>query len=552
VIAGFLVFDGVSVARAESWSKREDVGVAAVDMRTGQVQWEAWRVEEIPPGASEVQKNAVAYLLGPAKESQRLRPLVTLLPDFPEKKFEIKNPWPEWKETQSSVSQGKWLLYSITGTGVIALDLLTKKEAWRLPTTRMPHLSQVLEPSENLTLIQIGSDLPVTLETPMVTRPLRRLWKMEPHTLKQRVATATLLHAYGEAYLRPVVQKLVEELRAVPDDPTAVKAAMGVEKLLANWPRKRDRQRLLESCVASLLSSEGDPFQGFAWPGTHRVLAWCLLQELIYGSPSDGFSRQGTNYAYHDGWVELPVALPEATKAKLAEQCRKVLREGPEAEKPFAGSVLVSTAIGWNRLTDDERKALLLSADPSVWRWTALALEKHGRTKELLHWARERPPEDHLDVIWVIDGRHFDKPKKWLDGEMEFWLSVAKRDPGGIAGILSYHVGPHPTEFREPISAYLKREIAQPAFKEGNTLPAYSLLAALSLLCAWKNADDTPLIQEYLKHPMAVLSTLREGTVGIETRTYPLRELAKRLLESRGVKVPPRIVYEEVVEPGKK
>jgi hypothetical protein len=86
----------------------------------------------------------------------------------------------------------------------------------------------------------------------------------------------------------------------------------------------------------------------------------------------------------------------DATRAKLAERCRKVVAEGPDAERPFAARVLVSIAISWNRLTDDERKKLFLSSNPSAWRWMELALSKNGKREELMEWAREQPAEDLL------------------------------------------------------------------------------------------------------------------------------------------------------------
>src|SRR4051794_20064953 len=94
---------------------------------------------------------------------------------------------------------------------------------------------------------------------------------LEPHTLKQRAAAAVLLHNYGEGYLRPEVRKLVEQLRTVKDDPAAATATKAVARWRASWPQRRDRQRLLEGCVAALLGSEGDPLKDFAWPGASRA-----------------------------------------------------------------------------------------------------------------------------------------------------------------------------------------------------------------------------------------------------------------------------------------
>ncbi|HSQ55970.1 MAG TPA: hypothetical protein VLM40_09495, partial [Gemmata sp.] len=108
-----------------------------------------------------------------------------------------------------------------------------------------------------------------------------------------------------------------------------------------------------------------------------------------------------------------------------------------------------------------------------------------------------------------------------------------------------------PPDFREPICAYLQREIAKPTVKNHGTQPAYRLSAALTVLDAWKNADDTPLLLEYLKHPLHYTQTQLEGDKRTEVRVYHFRTLARAMLEQRGVKVPPGVVYEEEIGPGK-
>jgi hypothetical protein len=532
-------------AYADSIGPRKDVGVAAVDTRSGAVLWEAWRSDEIPDRTPDAERLAVDYLL--ALENPRVEPpLAPLLPDFPTGDLVIKNPWPEYKFDQGRfASEGKSLIYYRAAMGVIALDRKTKKEVWRLETTRSPYPSVVLEAGENRAFIQIGSDVPVTIHAVLVGGGQSYLTMpgLEPHTLKQRAAAAVLLHHYGDGYLRPEVRKLIGELGEDKTDAAAETAAKALEKLLADWPKKRDRQRLLDGCVAALLVGEGgNPFKDFSWPGTHRVLAWCLLQELIYGSPRDGYSRQGFNYAY-EPWDERVVSLPEATRAKLAEHCRKVVAEGPDAERPFAASVLVSTAIGWNRLSDAERKKLFLSSNPSAWRWMALALSKNGKRKELMEWARERPADDLLDVVWLLKR---DKPKGWSEAELSFWLACARHNPGGVAYVLRSSDEPAPKEFREPIRADLEREIAKPSVKDGGTQPAYNLHAMVTVLDRWQNPDDTALLQTYLTHPLH--SSLTRSPGGTVVRQYGLRLLVKGLLQQRGVKVPPGVVYEEEIE----
>jgi hypothetical protein len=520
------------------------LGVAAVDTRTGKVLWEAWRPGEVPPGASQEEKAAVEYLLVPRDHKL---PGVPQLSDVPVTGLVINNPWPPGYDVPSPVaSGGERLIYYRHARGVIALDRGTGKEAWRLETARNPYPSGVLEAGENLALIQIGSDVPTTIHAALVGGGKGRLMMMGlvPHTPMQRVAAAVLLHHYGDGYLRPEVQKLAGQLRERQDDPNWAEGAEALERLLGEWPKTRDRARLLNGCAEVLLGADGgNSLKGFAVPGAHRVLAWSLVQELIYGSPHDGYRPPGSTHAY-DAWEERPVSLPGATKAKLADHCRKVVAEGPDAEKPFAASVLVSTGVGWAGLTDGERKGLLLSRHPSVWRWAALALVKNGRRKELIEWAAGRPADEHLHVIWVL--RH-DAPKEWPEAELKFWLAAAWRDPAGVASALRFGSRAVPTDFREPILAYLKREIAEPTVQTGYTQPALDLIAALHVLDDWKDAGDTPLLLEYLKHPEHHRVTRHESVWRQELRVHAVRSHVRSMLEKRGAKIAPGVVLEEEV-----
>jgi hypothetical protein len=473
---------------------------------------------------------------------------MTLLPDVPVKDLGIKEPWPPgWDVPGPYASRGKTLLYYRHARGVVALDPATKKELWRLETTRHPYPSLVLEAGENRAFIQIGSDVPRTIDAALTANTNHMMKNLQPHTPAQRVAAAVLLHHYGDGYRRPEVKKLGDILRKEKGDPSAEKAAKLVEKLAADWPRTRDRKRLVDGCVSALLKEDGNPFRDSPWPDAHRVLTWCLLQELIYGSPIDAYSWQGTNYAY-DGWKEQPVSLPEATRVKLADHCRKVVADGPDAERPFAASVLVSTAVGWPLLSDAERKTLFLSRHPSVWRWAALALAKHDRRKELIAWAKERPADEHLDVLFVLA---HEPPKEWPQDELAFWLATARRQIGSVAYVLRLSGRPVPAEFRPIIRDYLKQEIANPTVKNTGTQPAYDLYAALVLLGDWKDPADTPLLLEYLKHPAHNAAIRLEGDRQTELRVYGLRGHIRNMLEARGAKIPEGVVYEEELGPGK-
>lgn len=531
-------------AHAKSWPRRDDAGVAAVDTRTGKVLWEAWRGDEVPAGASQEEKTGVDYLLALAlvRSSGTPLPPVTPLPDVPIREVDIKNPWPETRAGRGgAASEGKHLIYYRQPQGVIALDRKTRNEVWRLETKRFPDPSHVVEAGAHQALIQIGSLIPMTIQTVLSAGPGRSpgMAGLEPHTLKQRAAAAMLLGHYGDGYLRPEVKRLAEELRAEKSDPAALTAATTIGKLLADWPKTRDRQRLVEGCVAALLGAgEGNPLKDYAWPGAHRILTWCLFQELLYGSPRDAYSRQGYNYSYDEG-NERPLRLDDTTRMKLLDLCRKVAFEGPDAEKPYAASVLVSSSLGWSSMTDAERKQLFFSSDASAWRWTALALSRNGRRKELMEWARERPADDHLDAVWLLARDR----KGWPEEELKFWVACARHAPGFIANVLrNDKEQPPPAEFHEPIRAYLQREIGKPTVVDAGTQPAYNLSAAVTVLDRWKREDDTPLLLEYLKHPASSKGTHSSGAV---VRQYALRALVRDLLEKRGITIPPNVVYKE-------
>jgi len=442
-----------SPAPAWSYGPRDDVGVAAVDSRTGKVLWEAWRPDELPAGLSPEQKAAAAWLLANPRGQRGPVPPPSWLPDEPVAGLAVADPWPVGvKALEMLASGGKNLIYCRYSKGVIAIDRTTKKEAWRRETTRNPHLSTVSEIGENVTLLQIGADVPTTVHSALIGGGTSHLavGGLYPHTLKQQAAAAALLHCYGDGYLRPEVRKLADQFRADARDPAAQATATALDKLLATWPATRDRRRLLDGTVAALLKADtGDPLRGVAGPDAHRVMLWCLLQEFIYGSPKDGYGTIGYNYAY-SSWEERPVALPDAMKVKLVEHCRQVIAAGSAEEKPYAAGVLVSTAVGWAALTDADRKALVLSAETAVWRWGAFTLAKNGRRAELMAWLGERPPADRLDGIYLLK---YQQPKEWVPAELAFWLDCARHDAGFVANALSPRDGPVQKAFRAPVRA---------------------------------------------------------------------------------------------------
>jgi hypothetical protein len=173
-----------------------------------------------------------------------------------------------------------------------------------------------------------------------------------------------------------------------------------------------------------------------------------------------------------------------------------------------------------------------------------MALAKNKQRKELIEWSSDRKAEEHLDIVWVLQ---HEKPEKWADDELKFWLAVAKRDPGSIAYTLRLWGGPTPAELRETIRAYLKNEIAKPTVKNGGSQPAYNLQAAVYVLDGWQEAADNPLLLKYLGHPVHNSVTRLDGARQTELRVYGLRSHVRVMLEKRGVKVPDGVVYEQEI-----
>lgn len=536
-------------ARGTSWGPRNDVGVAALDTRTGIVMWEAWRPEEIPSGTSPEQKAAVELLLTMTEARFGRTARVPGMTSISVASLAIKNAWPVYRDWPSpEACEGKTLTYYRHHMGVIALDPRTKKEVWRFLTTRSPFPSRVCEVGDTVAFIQIGSQVPKAIQAALLDddRIPLNITKLKPPTPQRRLAAAFLLHWYGDGYLRRDLEKISVRLHDETEQKNRVAgpAARTIDGLLATWPKKRDNQRLLDGCVAAILrSDEGNPLRDFPWRGTERVLLWCLLQELVYGFCVDGYDGMDESLAY-DGWHEESISLPPATKASLLKHCRSVVAAGPGPELPFAASMLVSTSIGRDRLTDAERRNLFMSADRSAWRWAAMSLARDGRREQLIEWARERPAEDHLAVLWQLN---HGKSKEWSDAELAFWLACARRKPGDVATILRMREEPIPTTFRESIRSYLEREIAKPSVAESGTQPAYDLQAALDVLADWGDPSDTPLLLKYLRHPARNKAIHYDGASGEGTRlyVYDIRKRARELLQRRGAKLPPDVVYEE-------
>jgi hypothetical protein len=415
---------------------------------------------------------------------------------------EIRSPVPPFRDGFGApLTIGASCIYYRNATGVLAIDRASGGEVWRVPTWRSPYPSRVAE-VEDLVLIQVGSDCPSTIRGALA-EGAHPSWQLGRNTPRRRVAAAMLLKSYGDGYPRAALRKWIERVRKQKPGGETSEAAAAIELLLQSWPASRDRQRLIDACVDSLLAVSKR--NAYGSPATERLLVWCLLQELIYRRAPDGDGRPGINYSY-DSWDEDALALTESRRLALARHCRLILGGGPEEEKGFAASVLLSRAVGWDSLGDAELRDLFLSPHESVWRWTGMALAKHGRRDELVALAGRRSEGELLSVIYILDHA---LPAELSSAEQQFWLACARRTPASIAYVLILTMPKDiPIVYREPICEGLEATVstargAETAASQVTSQREYDLIAALRVLHRWCRPEDTPLIAAYLDHPNA-------------------------------------------------
>jgi hypothetical protein len=467
-----------------------------------------------------------------------LTPMGTLAAEY-----EIDNPWPYiWDGFGTPTTFTESAIYHRHGFGVIAIDRKTERELWRLATTRSPYPSRVRE-LRDVVLVQIGSDVPRTI-TGALADETHTLPALGANTLTRRLAAAVLLHAYGDGYHRSALRKFVEQLAG---DAEAAAVREAIESLLKDWPKQRDRGRLFDAAVTAVLAEEDGAGGALPhWPVSERLLAWCLLQELIYRNTPDGYSRPGKNYAYELLLTEQPLSIADERRETLLKKCRAVVADGPDPQRGFAAGVLLSDLL-WKRLVDEELQRLFLSEHPSVWRWTGLALVEHGRREALIEWSAKRPESDHLDVIYMLAQK---LPDEFSPSEQAFWLARVRRDPASIAYTWGIHSRGQdmPREFREPIREYLQREIAKPTIL-GNSQREYDLMAALRALHAWGDPGDTPLLLKYLEHPCAWETYKGNGEHLDRYESYMVRQHVRNMLEERGAAIPEDTVFERYIGP---
>jgi hypothetical protein len=362
---------------------------------------------------------------------------------------------------------------------------------------------------------------------------------------RRRVAALELLRSYGQGHFyRRESEKWARKMLAESRTAEELKAAKRIMVVLADkWPNVRDRSNLAQRCGGAL-TDRGKKLSSGS-PESDRVLTWCLMQELIYGKTPDGYAGPGNNYAY-DSWNELDCQVSDLLRSQIVAECRRVVADGPDEEKGFAASVLVSQEIGGDLVESLEVERLTLDKHLSVWRWAAAALVKSGKREKLAELASQRPREDDLHIIWML--RH-KMPEKIGKTEERFWDECAKHNPGGIAyvlrGVYTSARRPVPLRFRKPVLAFIEEEIKNPSvFK--NSQAEYDLVAALQVMASWNDASDTALLLGYLEHPCASQSyRSRNDSKHDLVKTYPVRTRVKTLLQKRGVDIPSSAVFEE-------
>src|SRR5258706_7243695 len=166
---------------------------------------------------------------------------------------------------------------------------------WRVPTWRSPYPSRVLEVGD-LVLVQIGSNCPQTILNAL-GKGAHPLSRSGPDASRRLVAAARLLRAYGDGYPRTELRQWMSRARRAKQSSELRRALLSMERLLEDWPTRRDRQRLIDYAV-DLLVAAPERARGAPSRTVERALSWTVLHELIYGRPPDDTRRPGINYSF--------------------------------------------------------------------------------------------------------------------------------------------------------------------------------------------------------------------------------------------------------------
>ena len=395
-------------------------------------------------------------------------------------------------------------------SGLLAIDRKSAKEVWRRETHRYPYPSLVATSGDGMVFVQVGSDCPQTLSTPLQLAASRK--EVAVATLSQDVAAAQLLQRYGEGYHRKAIRQWLS--KELAHEGEASKVAVGIlAQLLENWPRRRNKEGLVQGIV--------DALSGKGWgeetgsPARHRILAWRTLQELLFGYPQPESLPPNAIYSM---WDELPFKMPPEMIRQLTGISRQVIATGSEEEKGYAASVLLSESLDWSSVSESELKSLLLSNNSSVWRWAGQAMIKHGMRETLLEWGSTRPRSDYFSIFLLLNQGRTGLPS---GPEQRFILTLAADYPGDVAYQLQLQSSTSaidvPTVFRQPFHKYLRGELiaARAEEKAGQvttiTQREYNLNAALRILRKWNEPEDLAIVRSFLEYPHSFVREHAKG-----------------------------------------
>ena len=465
---------------------------------------------------------------------------VTALDKLGQVKFDLKLARPEpigWESPPPRIDFRKDRLYCMYPGSVVVVDRRTAKVLWRQDTARFGLLSNFAE-AGGLVLLHVGSDCPRVISNTLGGSVVagHRLGEITPSRV---AAAAVLLHAYGDGYPRAAVRGMMNKY-AGTQIAEAQKAAAVLRQALENWPARRDRARLAKACVDAL-AAEARKGQSCS-PAAERLQTWAVLQELVFGRTPNVY---GDAAVPATEWHERPLDLPPASLRMLMQQCRTTLATGPEAEKPFAASLLLSDCVGGGQVRQSEIEELLTMPDAGVWQWAATRLARDGKRDRLIELTARRSIEDRVAVLWILSGR---MPKVITPAEDAFWLAClrAETPKTAYAARMAWGpAGPAPEAFRGPIAAYLNKEIADPKVLV-NSQAQYDMEAALDILDRWNRTQDVELLRKYLSHP-CVTEGYRPTSdgAGRKFKVFSTRQRVAAMLKRRGVAIPPDVVFEE-------
>ncbi|HYG78447.1 MAG TPA: hypothetical protein VEK08_25830, partial [Planctomycetota bacterium] len=239
-----------------------------------------------------------------------------------------------------------------------------------------------------------------------------------------------LLRSYDLAYFfRQEAAKWASSVRALDGASAAeTKTAELIERVLTQpWTHFRDQTSLVSRCISALTTKLVVTTPGT--PEDDRLLCWCVLQELAYRSAPDGYSKPGNNF-YYSFHASTEFSIDPKERLTFIAECRRVLGDGPDAERGFAASMLMNEAISANLVDTAETTRFVTDRDPSVWRWSALSLIRQGKRVALWQMLVKRSLEDQKQGLFMLA---HSMPETFSAEELQYWVTYARSSPLSLA-----------------------------------------------------------------------------------------------------------------------